>query len=262
MFAIKQKYKIVVFDLDETLGYFTELGIFCDALEYVMGNKLNNNEFFEIVDLFNEFLRPHIISILKYIMKMKQRKCCDKIMIYTNNQGPRDWVEKISAYFDNKLEYKLFDQIIGAFKIKGKQIEMNRTSHDKSLKDFVKCTHIPEDAEICFIDDQYHPNMINSNIYYINVKPYIYNIEYYDMSDRYYNKYIPIDDKEDFINNMVDFMNNYNYNVVVTPENEVNVDKIVGKKLLQHLELYFNTSKNNTRKNRKKHRTTKKNTRM
>ena len=25
--------KIVVFDLDETLGYFMELGIFCDALK-------------------------------------------------------------------------------------------------------------------------------------------------------------------------------------------------------------------------------------
>ena len=31
--------KIVVFDLDETLGYFTELGIFWDSLDYYMKIK-------------------------------------------------------------------------------------------------------------------------------------------------------------------------------------------------------------------------------
>ena len=30
---IPQTHKIVVFDLDETLGYFTEFGIFCDCLK-------------------------------------------------------------------------------------------------------------------------------------------------------------------------------------------------------------------------------------
>ena len=34
-------YKYVVFDLDETLGYFTELGIFWDSLKSVL-KKFNS----------------------------------------------------------------------------------------------------------------------------------------------------------------------------------------------------------------------------
>ena len=36
--------KIVVFDLDETLGYFVEFGIFWDSLkEYIIKNNINKN---------------------------------------------------------------------------------------------------------------------------------------------------------------------------------------------------------------------------
>ena len=36
--------KIIVFDLDETLGYFTQLGIFCDALDNCIEIKDSNVE--------------------------------------------------------------------------------------------------------------------------------------------------------------------------------------------------------------------------
>ena len=65
--------KIVVFDLDETLGYFVELGIFWDCLDYFLKeetiNEINTiiskqDYFNEILDLFPEFIRPNIVSIL------------------------------------------------------------------------------------------------------------------------------------------------------------------------------------------------------
>ena len=77
-------------------------------------------------------------------------------MIYTNNQGPTSWAKNISKYFDHKLKYKLFDQIIAAFKIRGQKIEPNRTSHDKTIDDLIRCTKLPSDMEICFIDDLYN----------------------------------------------------------------------------------------------------------
>ena len=67
-------------------------------------------------------------------------------MIYTNNQGPKSWAESIRDYFHNKLKYEIFDQIIGAFKVKGKQIEIGRTSHYKSIKDLINCTKLPEET--------------------------------------------------------------------------------------------------------------------
>ena len=105
----KKPLKIVVFDLDETLGYFTELGIFWDALEKYYGHNLFNDKFFEVMDTFPEFCRPNIFKIIDFIHK---KKSCHKIIMYTNNQGPRSWLNMISAYFNYKLGYNVFDQII------------------------------------------------------------------------------------------------------------------------------------------------------
>lgn len=99
--------KMVVFDLDETLGYFMELGIFWDSLiEYIKYQKINqpiNQDLFNnILDLYPEFLRPNIIEILKYLKKKKEKKHCNKLLIYTNNQGPSEWANYIIKYFEKK----------------------------------------------------------------------------------------------------------------------------------------------------------------
>ena len=117
----KSKY-IVVFDLDETLGHFTELGVFCDVIQNYNKNKLTFNEFYKIMELFPEFLRPNILQILSYLKTKKQRKECYKVIIYTNNQGPKEWAQFIRKYFETKLNYKLFDQLIAAYKINGKKL--------------------------------------------------------------------------------------------------------------------------------------------
>ena len=64
----KKPLKIVVFDLDETIGYFTELGIFWEALEKFYGHNLFDDNFFELMDIFPEYLRPNIIKILDIIL--------------------------------------------------------------------------------------------------------------------------------------------------------------------------------------------------
>jgi hypothetical protein len=71
--------KIVVFDLDETLGYFVELSIFLESLNsYIKTEKieyeLDQNDFNEVLDLFEEFIRPNIISVLNYLKYKKQTK--------------------------------------------------------------------------------------------------------------------------------------------------------------------------------------------
>ena len=119
--------KIIVFDLDETLGYFTQFGIFWDCLnEYFnqLNTPLTQTDFNNVLDLYPEFLRPNIIDVLVYLKDKKRTNCCNKIMIYTNNQGPKEWCEHIIHYFDNKTNYKLFDQIIAAFKVNGEKVEL------------------------------------------------------------------------------------------------------------------------------------------
>ena len=168
-------------------------------------------------------------------------------MIYTNNQGPKQWTKMISEYFEHRIGKHLFDHIISAFKVNGKVVEMCRTSQDKSVEDLVRCTKIPENTEICFIDDQLHPLMEKSNVYYINIKPYRFSMEYRKMAELYYNKLkskINMD-KEEFINTMDVYMKQYNFTVTQKSPDELAVDMIIGKKIMYHLEKFFKEHKHN-----------------
>lgn len=235
--------KIIVFDLDETLGNFIQLGIFCDTLERLQGIRLSEQHFFDIVEMFDKFLRPNIIKILKYLKEKKINNECDKIMIYTNNQGPKEWCEAISKYFDRKIGHKIFDNIIAAFKVNGKRVELCRTSHDKSVGDLIKCTKIPIDTKICFLDDQFHPYMKHSNVYYINVKPYEYNYDFEEMAQKYYDKYFTKLNnkytKKTFIETIVNEMNQYNFTLIQKTKRDLEIDIIISKRILSHLKIFF-----------------------
>tara|TARA_B100000902_G_scaffold2500_1_gene3166 strand:- start:2607 stop:3404 length:798 start_codon:yes stop_codon:yes gene_type:complete len=254
------KEKIVVFDLDETLGNFIELGMFWNALEDFHGHKLPEAHFFEVMDMFPEFLRPNITEIMRFLLDKKRKGKCNHIMIYTNNQGPKSWARMIGNYFDKKLGEKTFDRIIAAFKVRGKVVEVCRTSHDKSVKDFFRCTKIPENAEICFLDDQYHPLMKHERVFYINVKPYVYSIPFKTMAERYYDNSIIEENKEEFVSTIEKCMNRYGYKTISKDELEQDVDMVISKKIMLHLEDFFNRGEI-IRRTRRRNRTMKRNTR-
>jgi hypothetical protein len=239
--------KIVVFDLDETLGYFMELGMFWDALKaYIKHKQIKQSTdqklFNMILDLYPEFLRPNIIIILNYLKKKKEKNHCDKLMIYTNNQGPIEWANFIMKYFEEKINYKIFDQIIAAFKVQGKRVELCRTTHMKTHSDLIKCTKLPEETQICFLDDVFYPDMSNEKIYYINVKPYTHDLDFNEMISRFLNSDIlgaGVDDPTYCREFILEFMKRYNYIYVGKSAETQNVDKIVSKKILHHLHLFF-----------------------
>ena len=250
--------KIVVFDLDETLGYFTEMGIFWDCLKKYLDSenntlRLTQRDFNEVLDLFPEFLRPNIINILNYLKKKKESNCCHKMMIYTNNNGPREWAHYIMSYFESKIKYKLVDQLIAAFKINGKQVEICRTTYNKTHKDLIRCTKIPPNAEICFLDDTFYSEMANENIYYINIKPYYYDLPFDEMINRFktseYGKKI-IQDPTNFETIMNDEFLNFKYKCLDKNLKEYEIDHVLGKQIMTHLQEFFNkTLKNRTRRN-------------
>jgi len=241
--------KIVVFDLDETLGYFTQYGIFWDSLCNYLKTKniiLTQKEFNDTLDLFPDVLRPNIINILNYLKEKKQSNCCHKIMIYTNNNGPREWAEKILSYFEKKIDYDLIDQIIAAFKVNGKKIELCRTTNSKTHKDLIRCTKIPDTAEICFLDDTFYPGMTNNNIYYINVKPYYYDYEFNDMLNTFKKSELGIKLIKNDINfdiEIIKYIKQYNYNCIHKNLQEHEVDKSIGKQIIVHLREFFNRPK-------------------
>ena len=125
-------------------------------------------------------------------------------MIYTNNNGSPEWAHHIISYFESKIKYKLIDQLIAAFKINGKQVEICRTTYDKTHNDFIKCTKIPSNTEICFLDDTFYPGMSNEFIYYINVKPYYYTLSFNEMAERYYDNNSINKSRGEFVNRIVE----------------------------------------------------------
>jgi hypothetical protein len=263
--------KIVILDLDETLGYFTEFGMFWDSLcHYVKttgSHMLTQEDFITILDLYPEFLRPNIINILNYLKDKKKTNCCHKMMIYTNNNGPKEWCQNILNYFETKIGTKLIDQTIAAFKVNGKQIELLRTTYKKTHSDLIRCTKLPLNTEICFLDDTFHPDMVNENIYYINVKPYFYDLPFEEMLERFLEtkkgkEYAALNNNFEEI--MLDNWKNYKYNYIKKDNKEYEIDIIIGKHVITHLHVFFNDQpkrsktirkkmnpKNNTYKNKK-----------
>lgn len=247
-------YKIVVFDLDETLGYFQELSFFIDAVENNLNIKVTKEEFYRLLDNYPEFLRPNILNMLELIKRKKQKNSKIKVMIYTNNQNPKSWAVNIKDYFNYKLNYQLFEKVIAAFKVNGERIELMRTTHNKTYDDFIRCTKLPKNTNICFIDDQYHPDMINNNVYYIRVKPYTYTLSFDEMAERFYNINQLKIDKTSFVDSITTFMKKINLPIYDKSKDELNIDKIVSKSIIQHLNTFFNSKVNDKTQKYKKNK--------
>lgn len=240
----KKNKKVVVFDLDETLGSFVELGSFCTLLDDYFNNSNKAYSIFnELLDLYPEFLRPYITNVLKFLLQKKKDNLCKSVMIYTNNSGERAWVEHIARYFETKLKSKIFEQIISAFKINGKIFEINRTTHDKTVDDFFRCTKLPRDVEICFVDDLFHPKMEDDSVYYIHVRGYKHYIPSADLVDRFINSPLSKDikNKDDFRKFMI---SNLKYNITEKSKEEQEMDVIVSKKMLEHMKEFFDKDAN------------------
>ena len=248
-----KKY-VIVFDLDETIGHFNQPYNFWYFLKKFLNVEYIDEKYFHsFLDLFPEFFRTNILKILKFIKKKKISGVCDHVMIYTNNNGPKYWVNFIKSYIHKKLNYELFDQIISAFKINGEIVEKNRTSYNKSHKDFINCTKLPKNTETCFIDDQHHYEMINDNVTYIYVQPYTYNIEYNKLCEKFYNKNTNLFEnynktKEEFIN----YFSDKDLKYLNKSRVEKNIDLLISKNIENNIKKFLSKKVKLTKKIKKK----------
>jgi hypothetical protein len=118
----------------------------------------------------------------------------------------------------------------------------------KKHSDLISCSKIPETADICFLDDVYHPGMVNDKIYYINIKPYIHDIPFDTMIDRFINSKIIAFENEDLLRtHLLNFLKKFKYTYSKKTNESQNIDIILSKKILQHLHVFFN-KKSSTRK--------------
>ena len=141
----------IVFDMDETLGFFAQLSRLWLTLQELNNDNLRSRDFYDMCDLFPKILRPGILKTLKYVSHYK-KKNLTKVVLYTNNTGPSWWPELVVHYIEYKLGDKVFDVIIPGLN-RGNSC---RTSALKTYDDLVNCANINKGVKICFIDDQPH----------------------------------------------------------------------------------------------------------
>jgi len=203
-------HKVVVFDLDETIGNFADLYLIWKAIfaqRIFCGTpdpKITQSIFNELLDLYPEFLRYGILDILDFLRTKIQNGESHRIYLYTNNQcefvaspdsrdtlqpSPTEWVEMIIVYLNLKINATdtIFAKPICAFKINNKIIEPLRETTSKTHRDFLKCALLPKNTEICFIDDVYHARMIHNRVYYVQPPPYTHGLSNDMIIDRFMN---------------------------------------------------------------------------
>lgn len=177
--------RVVVFDMDETLGHFVQFGGFWDAIERAHGGRLDNDHFVETISLYPEVVRPGMEVLLAQLVAARRNGLVSAIIMYTNNQGPESWAKSIAAYFDHIAGTQVFDMIIPAYMVGNRRVSPCRTGHAKSPEDLLRCTGLPPTTRVCFVDDQMHEPMAADNVYYIRCPPYVSVLLPADMADRY-----------------------------------------------------------------------------
>jgi hypothetical protein len=253
------KKKHFIFDLDETLGSFSDMYLLWKGIQIIANNSKNdlnpNNETFnDILNLYPEFLRYGITTILEYLHYKQKKGQCGNVYIYTNNQCDPPWIEYIISYLETRFNLKgLFEKPICAFKINNKPIDLRRTMHEKNYSDFLSCTLLSKSAELCFIDDNFFPKMQTDQVFYIQPKPYHHNLDTHDIINRFTKSEI---NKRTFLISRTEliewFKKNGSFNKLSKSRIDTERDIEISRKLMYTIREFFYLilKKEKTRRNR------------
>jgi hypothetical protein len=155
--------KIIVFDMDETIGAFPALsGVLYNVQPFLQNYSL----FKHYLDTNPQYIRPYMMDILRQVAAAKQLHDLT-IVLYTNNSNSV-WIAMILYYINTALQLSdpLFDHVLDASQHK---------MYDKNVADLLhrsNIIHKQKDIRIFFVDDQYHPGMVSSEVVYFHITPY------------------------------------------------------------------------------------------
>lgn len=168
------KNKIIVFDLDQTLGFF-------DQIVYII-NQTRLESYAPLFELFPEIFRPQLFELLHSLALLKKNNRLKGIVLYSNNRND-EFVHQVINFIHVKLGCSLFEPVITYHSVE-------RTTREKSYQDLFSCIKVGNTHLFCFIDDKYHERMKHVDIYYIHCEAYHYVLDEFEVNLRI-NKKIP-----------------------------------------------------------------------
>jgi hypothetical protein len=239
--------KYLVFDLDETLGSFGDLYILWKGISHL--NKMgvitledSQYNFNEVLDIYPEFLRCGIMTILEFLFYKKLSGKCGGVFVYTNNQCEPPWVQLIIKYIETRGGLNgLFEPPVCAFKINGVVLETKRSAGDKTYQDFIRCTVLPKNAELCFLDNSFFPRMNVEQVFYIQPKSYFHGLGLEEMLSRLLHSGI-LNSSEDFTDFWIDWFLSNGFSEASNSIEEHSVFVNVSRKMMQLIQTFFYVS--------------------
>ena len=164
----------VALDMDETLGHFSQASLLWSAARD--GILACNRDqlvrcLLEIPGLFN----PDMPNIIKVLKKGKDDETVGTVVIYTNNTAPREWPEIVAESINRMSGCHIIDDVIAGYRSNRKAgHETRRTTPYKTLSDLRRC--VGDREKYVFVDNEYHPGMIDKKVDYIHVSPHIITV--------------------------------------------------------------------------------------
>jgi hypothetical protein len=168
--------KIIIFDLDHTLGFF-------EQLVHIM--NYSSYSCHELLYMFPECFRPLLLDFLKTLVLYKKSGKIKTVLLYSNNNNDV-FVKMVIDYIHTFLDYLLFDTVI--------TLEHPlRKSKSKDYHDLILMSDgmIHDSSTLCFIDDKIHPLMNIPNVCYIKCEGYVHVVKHDVVIERIH-KDIPI----------------------------------------------------------------------
>ena len=237
---VKKSY--IIFDLDETIGQFVQLGHFYKGLMRYFKKVPSNSEFYQLLNRYDKYFRPKMFEILNHIKLHKIYDKSLKVIIYTNNQGGKKWVSKIKDFMELKIKYNLFDRIIGPHKIREELYEILRSTENKCYDDLVKIIDCNDTTNILFLDDKFYKEMLKDNVVYLLVKPYKYYYKTHELISIYL-KYNSVQNVNEFTRYISEYMKLYDE--TASKSHITNEDMDMSNDILKHIKDFLLKIKNN-----------------
>ena len=158
--------KCVVFDLDETIGFFAQLYTIAKTFETTREYKLQKQQILTLYKHFYNIFRPGIFTLLAYSQFLKEKyKIC--IVLYTNTIMDDIWIDAFLQYTYDMVKLE-FDSVMNLN-------SKCRSSVKKTLQDLYTCNaSLNPTTPIMIIDNKKHKHLLDKNTSYVLVKTYYY----------------------------------------------------------------------------------------
>lgn len=96
--------RYLILDLDQTIGDFGDVANYVNSVESVLGRQASVKELFQIFTSFSECFCTPIIRLIKEIYIRKAADGDYRIVMYTNNMGPKSWALGIALFLEWLLQ--------------------------------------------------------------------------------------------------------------------------------------------------------------